>query len=138
MVQANRKGDIVARVFIVEDHPVVRKGYVAFISREPGMEVCGEASSAQEALAALPSAKADVLVLDVSLPGSMNGIDLLRELKGIYPDLPILVVSGNEEAVYGELVVNLGACGYLMKGNAEAFVQAVRAMVSDTQRPQPL
>ena len=45
MVQANRKGDIVARVFIVEDHPVVRKGYVAFISREPGMEVCGEALS---------------------------------------------------------------------------------------------
>jgi DNA-binding NarL/FixJ family response regulator len=128
----------VARVFIVEDHPVVRKGYVAFISREPGMEVCGEAASAQDALAALPTAKADVLVLDVSLPGSMNGIDLLRELKVIYPDLPILVVSGNEEAVYGELVVNLGAWGYLMKGNAEAFVQAVRAMVSDTQRPQTI
>jgi DNA-binding NarL/FixJ family response regulator len=136
MAKANGKGGLVARVFIVEDHPVVRRGYVAFISREPGMEVCGEAGSAQEALAALPTAKADVVVLDVSLPGGMNGIDLLRELKGIYPDLPILVVSGNEEAVYGELVVGLGAWGYLMKGNAEAFIQAVRAMISDTQRSQ--
>jgi DNA-binding NarL/FixJ family response regulator len=126
----------VARVFIVEDHPVVRKGYVAFINREPDLEVCGEASTAQEALAALPAARPDVVVLDVSLPGGMNGIDLLRELKHLYPDLPILVVSGNEEAVYGELVVSLGAWGYLMKGNAEAFIQAVRAMAADSQRPQ--
>jgi DNA-binding NarL/FixJ family response regulator len=123
----------VARVFIVEDHPVVRKGYVAFIKREPDLEVCGEAASAQEALERLPTAKADVVVLDVSLPGGMSGIDLLKELKQQYPDLPILVVSGNEEAVYGEMVVSLGAWGYLMKGNAEAFIQAVRAMVADTQ-----
>jgi DNA-binding NarL/FixJ family response regulator len=124
----------VARVFIVEDHPVVRKGYVAFIRREADLEVCGEAGTAEEALAALPTAEADVVVLDVSLPGGMNGIDLLRELKQLYPALPILVVSGNEEAVYGDLVVSLGAWGYLMKGNAEAFVQAVRAMVADSQR----
>ncbi|MCC6457732.1 MAG: response regulator transcription factor [Caldilineaceae bacterium] len=125
-----------ARVFIVEDHPVVRRGYVAFIRREADLEVCGEAGSAEEALAALPAAQADVVVLDVSLPGGMNGIDLLRELKQLYPDLPVLVVSGNEEAVYGDLVVGLGAWGYLMKGNAEAFVQAVRAMVADTQPPK--
>jgi DNA-binding NarL/FixJ family response regulator len=124
----------VARVFIVEDHPVVRKGYVAFINREPDLVVCGEAGTAQEALAALPAANADVVVLDVSLPGGMSGIDLLRELKQQYPDLPVLVVSGNEEAVYSELVVGLGAWGYLMKGNAEAFIQAVRTMVTDTQR----
>lgn len=126
------KGGIVARVFIVEDHPVVRKGYVAFLNREPDLEVCGEASSATEALKLLPDANADVVVLDVSLPGGMSGIDLLRELKKLYPDLPILVVSGNEEAVYGELVVSLGAWGYVMKGNAEVFIQAVRAMVADT------
>jgi DNA-binding NarL/FixJ family response regulator len=123
----------VTSVFIIEDHPVVRKGYVAFIRREPDLEVSGEAASAQEALKLLPAASPDVVVLDVSLPGGMNGIDLLRELKQLYPDLPILVVSGNEEAVYGELVVSLGAWGYLMKGNAEAFIQAVRAMVADTQ-----
>lgn len=120
-----------ARVFIVEDHPVVRKGYVAFIRREPDLEVCGEAASAAEALELLPTANADVAVLDVSLPGGMSGIDLLRELKQLYPDMPVLVVSGNEEAVYGDTVVGLGAWGYVMKGNAEAFIQAVRAMVAD-------
>jgi DNA-binding NarL/FixJ family response regulator len=124
---------MVARVFLVEDHPVVRKGYVAFLRREPDLEIAGEATSAQEALELLPAAKADVVVLDVSLPGGMSGIDLLRELKRLYPDLPILVVSGNEEAVYGEMVMSLGAWGYLMKGNAEAFIQAVRAMVADSQ-----
>jgi DNA-binding NarL/FixJ family response regulator len=129
------KGDFVARVFIVEDHPVVRRGYVAFIRREPGLEICGEAASAQEALDLLPNANADVAVIDVSLPGGMSGIDLLRELKKLYPKLPILVVSGNEEAVYGDLVVSLGAWGYIMKGNAEVFLQAVRDMVADTQGP---
>ena len=119
------------RVFIVEDHPVVRKGYVAFIRREPDLEVCGEAASAQEALELLPTANADVAVLDVSLPGGMSGIDLLRELRELYPDLPILIVSGNEEAVYGDLVISLGAWGYVMKGNAQAFIQAVRAMANE-------
>lgn len=132
-IKPSSRGVDVASVFIIEDHPVVRKGYVAFIRREPDLEVSGEAASAQEALKLLPAASPDVVVLDVSLPGGMNGIDLLRELKQLYPDLPILVVSGNEEAVYGELVVSLGAWGYLMKGNAEAFIQAVRAMVADTQ-----
>jgi DNA-binding NarL/FixJ family response regulator len=56
-------------------------------------------------------------------------------LKKLYPKLPILVVSGNEEAVYGDLVVSLGAWGYIMKGNAEVFLQAVRDMVADTQGP---
>jgi DNA-binding NarL/FixJ family response regulator len=127
----------VARVFLVEDHPVVRKGYVAFLRREPDLEVVGEAENAQEALDMLPDARPDVVVLDVSLPGGMSGIDLLRELKQLYPNLPVLVVSGNEEAVYGEMVMSLGAWGYLMKGNAEAFIQAVRAMAADTQRPDP-
>jgi DNA-binding NarL/FixJ family response regulator len=119
-----------ARIFIVEDHPVVRRGYVSFLSREPGIVICGEADSAQAALAQLPAAKADVVVLDVSLPGEMSGIDLLRDLKRLYPKLPVLVVSGNEEAVYGDLVVALGAWGYVMKGNVDVFMQAVRDIVA--------
>jgi DNA-binding NarL/FixJ family response regulator len=136
MPESLSKGGEVARIFIVEDHPVVRKGYVAFIRREPDLEICGEAGSAEEALKLLPTANADVVVLDVSLPGGVSGIDLLRELKTLYPDLPILVVSGNEEAVYGEMVVGLGAWGYVMKGNAEAFIQAVRAVIADTMPGQ--
>ncbi|MCC6169591.1 MAG: response regulator transcription factor [Caldilineaceae bacterium] len=123
-----------ARIFIVEDHPVVRRGYVSFLSREPGIVICGEAESAQTALAKLPAAKPDVVVLDVSLPGEMNGIDLLRELRRLYPKLPILVVSGNEEAVYGGLVMKLGAWGYVMKGNVDVFMHAVRGIVDYARR----
>lgn len=125
-----------ARIFIVEDHPVVRRGYVSFLSRDPEMEICGEAASAQEALAALPAAKADIVVLDVSLPGEMNGIDLLRELKRRYPKLFVLVVSGNEEAVYGDQVIRLGAWDYVMKGNVEEFMNSMRGLVDHVHRRQ--
>lgn len=123
------------RVFLVEDHPVVRKGYTSFIAREPGLEICGEAGSAREALAQLPAAKPEIVVLDVSLPGDMNGIDLLTELKRIYPTLPVLVVSGNEEAIYGDLVVKMGAWGYVMKGNVTVFMDAIRR-IADYARSQ--
>jgi DNA-binding NarL/FixJ family response regulator len=117
------------KVFIVEDHPVVRKGYVAFISRERDVEVCGEASSGQEALKQIAATQPDIVVLDVSLPGDMNGIDLLRELKRSFPDLLVLVVSGNDEAVYGDLVVRCGAWGYVMKGDVETFMRSVRGII---------
>jgi DNA-binding NarL/FixJ family response regulator len=122
------------RFFIIEDHPVVRRGYSSFIAREPGMAVCGEASSAHEALALLPTAKPDVVVLDVSLAGEASGIDLLRELKQQYPNLPVLVVSGNEEAVYGDLVMRLGAWRYIMKGNVDVFMQALREIAAYAQQ----
>lgn len=118
-------------ILIVEDHPVVRRGYVALVTREPDLEVCGEAVSAQEALAYLEEGAPDAVVLDVALPGDMNGIDLLRRLQQQYPDLPVLVVSGNEAAVYGDQVMAQGAWGYVMKGDAAAFMQAVRSMVSE-------
>ncbi len=121
------------RIFIVEDHPVVRKGYISFFSREPEIVISGEAESAQEALAKLPQAKTDVVVLDVSLPGEMNGIDLLREIRRRFPEMTVLVVSGNEEAVYGDLVKQLGAWGYVMKGNVDALMKAMRAVVDHVQ-----
>lgn len=124
------------RTFIVEDHPVVRRGYIAFLKREPGVVICGEATSAAEALELLPQVQPNLLVLDVSLPGTMSGIDLLREMKGDFPEMKVLVVSGNEQAVYADLVVQQGAWGYVMKGNAEAFLRAVRAVVAQIEEEQ--
>jgi DNA-binding NarL/FixJ family response regulator len=131
-----RKENCVVRTFIVEDHPVVRRGYIAFLKREPGVVICGEATSASEALELLPQVQPNLLVLDVSLPGTMSGIDLLREMKGDFPQMKVLVVSGNEQAVYADLVVQQGAWGYVMKGNAEAFLRAVRAVVAQIEEEQ--
>lgn len=122
-----------ARILIVEDHPVVRKGYVALMQRMPQLEICGEATTAEEALEMLPACEPDMLLVDVSLPGEMSGIDLLRRIKSDSPHLPILVVSGNEEAVYGEAVIDAGAWAYVMKGNAAALLSSLRELAAEVE-----
>lgn len=122
-----------ARILIVEDHPVVRKGYVALMQRMPELEICGEATTAEEALELLPDCDPDLMLVDVSLPGEMSGIDLLRMLKEKRPNLPILVVSGNEEAVYGEAVLDAGAWAYVMKGNAATLLSTLRELAAEVE-----
>lgn len=122
-----------AKVFIVEDHPVVRKGYVAFLSREPDLEICGEAASGQDALKKIREKQPDLVVLDVSLQGDMNGVELLKRLRVEFPKLPVLVVSGHDEAIYGDMMRSNGAWGYVMKGDVGAFLRAIREVLSYVQ-----
>ncbi len=119
-----------ARIFIVDDHLLVRQGYVFLICRELQMEVCGEATSGKEALEKIPLCIPDAVVLDISLSGDMNGIQLLKQLQTLYPDLPVLVVSGHDERIYAERLLRLGARGYVMKGDPAAFMQALRQVVN--------
>ena len=123
-----------ARILIVEDHPVVRRGYIALMQRMPELVVCGEATTAEEALEMIPECNPDMLLVDVSLPGEMSGIDLLREIKLKRPELLILVVSGNEEAVYGEAVIDAGAWAYVMKGNAAALLSTLRELAAQVDK----
>ncbi|MCX6050572.1 MAG: response regulator transcription factor [Chloroflexi bacterium] len=119
-----------ARIFIVDDHLLVRQGYVFLICRELQMEVCGEAASGLEALEKIPLCTPDAVVLDISLSGDMNGIQLLKQLQTLYADLPVLVVSGHDERIYAERILRLGARGYVMKGDPLAFMQAIRQVVN--------
>lgn len=102
------------RIFVVEDYPVVREGLVQWLNHQPDMEVCGEAGSLAEARALLPTAKADVLLLDLMVNGH-DGIDFVRETRASMPALPILVLSMHDESVYAERVMRMGANGYIMK-----------------------
>ncbi|MDT0631929.1 response regulator transcription factor [Rubrivirga litoralis] len=116
------------RVFVVDDHAVTRKGYVFLIGEEPGLEVCGEAESAEHALATLPD-DCDVVVTDVSMDG-MNGVELVKSLQAARPELPVLVVSMHDESLYAERVLKAGARGYLMKSEAgDQIVEAVRRVL---------
>lgn len=129
-----RRGSLgVSKVFIVEDHPVVRKGYVAFLTREPDLEICGEAASGAHALEQIRKTQPDLVVLDVSLQGDMNGVELLKRLHQEFPKLPVLVVSGHDEAIYGDMMKENGAWDYVMKGNVGRFIEAVRAVLSQVQ-----
>jgi DNA-binding NarL/FixJ family response regulator len=114
------------KVFIVDDHPMVRQNYVLLIHREPDLECCGEAASGYEAMSKISVVAPDIVVLDVSLQGEMDGVELLKEIRRCYVDLPVLVVSGHDEAIYAERIMGLGAHGYVMKGDAIAFLQALR------------
>src|SRR6266550_7341946 len=83
------------RVFIVDDHPILRQGITQLINQEKDLMVCWESETAREALAALAKAKPDIMVVDISLKNS-DGIDLVKNIRATYPALPVLVLSMHE------------------------------------------
>ena len=118
------------RVFIVEDHPIFRQGLAKLIGMEPDLTVCGEASSAPQALEALRRVEADVAIVDISLPGA-DGIELTKNLGAEHPRLPILVISAHDEQTYGMRALRAGALGYLMKQEGEEVLPtALRAVLA--------
>lgn len=102
------------KFLIVEDHPIVREWLkTALLHAFQGAEVA-EAESAREAISLLPRKRWDVILLDINLP-DRSGTDLLRDLRSIAPDAPILVFSGKSETAVGRLVMEAGAAGFLPK-----------------------
>lgn len=117
------------RIFIVEDHLVMRQQYAAFIERDTTLEICGEATSMQDALEKIPTSHPDIVIVDISLDGDKDGIDLVRCLRAQYEDLRVLIVSGHEGALYAGLIVDAGANGYVVKGNPDAFLEAIHQVL---------
>ena len=104
------------RIFIVDDHPIMREGLVALIANETSLEVCGQANNAAETMRFLETARPlpDLILLDVTLPDK-SGLELTKDLKAVFPDLRILILSMHEEQLYAERVLRAGARGYVMK-----------------------
>ncbi|MBI5440858.1 MAG: response regulator transcription factor, partial [Deltaproteobacteria bacterium] len=118
------------RVFLVEDHPVFRRGLKEVISQEEDLEVCGEAEEVPGTLASIDRSLPDLLVVDIGLKGG-SGLDLIREARERHPELPILVVSMYDESVYAERALAAGALGYVTKQEApESIVRAARAVLA--------
>jgi DNA-binding NarL/FixJ family response regulator len=114
------------KIFLVDDHPIVRQGLALLIDREPDLMVCGEADGATSALQAIREAAPDFVVLDISLDGP-DGLELLKILRVRYPTLPVLVLSMHDEAVYAERALRAGANGYIMKQEAtDRVLTAIR------------
>jgi DNA-binding NarL/FixJ family response regulator len=102
------------RIFLVDDHPVVREGFARLIERQPDLEVCGQAESAGEALSRMAAVKPDLMVVDIGLPET-NGIELIKQIRALAPGMRILILSMHEESVYAERAIRAGAKGYVMK-----------------------
>jgi DNA-binding NarL/FixJ family response regulator len=118
------------KIFIVEDHRVVRHGLVQIINQEPDLEICGEADDVSTALACLPELSPDLVLVDLSL-GESSGLDLIKEITKSYPKLPVLVLSMHDEFLYGQRALQAGAKGYIMKrADPECLMGAIRRVLN--------
>ena len=118
------------RILAADDHPIFRNGIRHIIEEENGMVLEDEAASGKEVLSLLGRKHYDILVLDIEMP-DMNGLEVLKQVKLLYPALPVLVLSFYSEEQYAIRALKLGASGYLAKESAAAnFVVAVEKIVS--------
>ena len=101
-------------ILIVDDHPMRRRGLAALIDGEPDLTVCGQAASCQEALQAIGQDKPALAIVDLGLEGS-DGLDLVKEIKALHPEVLTMVLSMHDESLYAERAINAGARGYLTK-----------------------
>ena len=116
-------------VFVVDDHPLLRQGLAMMINQETDLMVCGEAEDAPTAMKAVASFKPDILIADISMNGP-DGLDLLKNLRMLYPDLPVLVLSMHDESIYAERALRARANGYIMKQEAtEKVLVAIRRIL---------
>ena len=102
------------RLFIVDDHALVRQGLVQLINNEADLVVCGQASNAKDALKEIRALNPDVVLMDLVLQGS-HGLDLIKDVLSFLPKLPVLVISMHDEVIYAERVLRAGASGFIMK-----------------------
>lgn len=99
-----------------------------FLNRIPDFAVCGVASTAQEALAQMPTLPVDLALVDVSLP-DMDGIELVQTLHAERPNLRCLMLSGHQESNYVQHALAVGACGYIAKGNPRELQEGIKQVL---------
>lgn len=118
-----------ARILIIDDHPLVRTGFAQLIGDTHDLEVCGEAGSMADGLELATSLKPDLAIIDLSLAGG-SGLDLIDHIKAHDPDILMLVASMHDEELYAERVLAAGARGYVNKQEAQdKIVQAIRQVL---------
>jgi len=118
-----------ANIFIVEDHPFMRRMLCEFLDWLPGVTVCGTASSACQALTALTITETDLVLVDVALP-DLNGIELVRLVQQWQAPPPCLIYSSYEELAYIQQAFEAGACGYLFKRDPLELADALRRVLA--------
>lgn len=120
----------VKKVMIVDDHPMMRQGLAQLIDNEPDLKVVAEADTGGQGLDIVVKEKLDLAVLDISLP-DRNGLELIKDIRSVKPELPILIVSMHDEALYAERVLRAGARGYIMKQEGgKKLLQAIRQVLT--------
>ena len=112
-----------SRVFIVDDHPLVREGLANLINAQNDLVVCGEAGDSARAIAGIVKARPHVALIDISLKNE-SGLELVKHLAGQFPQVALIVLSMHDETLYAERALRAGARGYVMKREASKSVLA--------------
>ena len=125
-----------ARLYIVENHSLVREVIAATVARIPEVEVVGAAESAEEALTAIARELPDLVIVDLSLP-DMNGLDLIREVTARYPDVKCLVLTGHRGEAYRARAREVGSRGFVLKDAPEDLPAAIGAVLAGRRFESP-
>lgn len=127
---ANSVDARVAKILLVDDHPIVRQGLAALIAQEPDLSVIGEADDPDQGLEQIEKLKPDVVVSDLSF-GGLSGIELIKDIRARWPRMPVLILSMHDEAHYADRALRAGAMGYIMKGaGGQRVLDAIRQVIS--------
>ncbi len=130
MATRRKPGSARKQVLIVDDHPMMRQGLAQLINSEADLAVCGEADTAREAFEAVSRVKPHIALVDLSLPDK-SGLELIKDLRAVHPELPVLVVSMHDESLYAERVLRAGARGYIMKQEGgKRLMAAIRQILA--------
>jgi two-component system invasion response regulator UvrY len=125
------------RALLADDHRLVREGLKQLLSEAPGIVVAAEAANSQEVMEKVRTEEIDVVLLDISMPGR-SGLEVLKELKRIRPNLPVLMVTMYPEKEYAVRALKTGAAGYLTKSCApDELITAVRRVTSGGRYVSP-
>jgi DNA-binding NarL/FixJ family response regulator len=118
------------RIYIVEDHPITRRGLIELINQEQDLVVCGEADVATRALEEIKSLKPDMALVDITLPRK-SGLVLLKDIRLWSPSVLVLVLSMHDEGLYAERVLRAGGHGYIMKNEGgDKLLRAIRQVLN--------
>lgn len=118
------------KILIADDHAIVREGLKQIVAEEKDILVAGEAGNSEQLMQLLEKEKWSLIILDINMPGK-SGLEALKDIKQLYPDLPVLILSMFSEDQYGIRAIKAGASGYLKKVSAPTeLVSAIRKIVS--------
>jgi DNA-binding NarL/FixJ family response regulator len=118
------------RLLILDDHPMMREGLSQLINHSLGLTVCGEAGSGREALDLIGKLKPDLVLADISLPDT-NGLDMVKNIRAMFPGTSVLVISMHDESMYAERVLRAGGRGYIMKQEGgRKILEAIQRVLS--------
>jgi two-component system, NarL family, response regulator NreC len=125
------------KLMLVDDHDVVRTGLRSFLETQPGFEVIAEAKNGRQALEKAREVRPDIVLMDITMP-DMDGIEATLQLKNLYPECQILVLTVHTDKQYFMKMLSVGASGYLTKqAAADELVAAIRAVAAGHVYLQP-